>query len=500
MTTSALTRAASIPRDAAVRRFIVAELLFLVAFLLYVRSFDAWFIILDFNHFDAIRSTPAGTFFLRIFDPSDGGQTVVDTGNLYRPVYYTSMWLEYQLFGRNPLPYYITSAALHGANTVLVWFLARRVTRSELAAGFAGLIWALQPTFADAVAWVSSITDLLLVLFTVSAVLLYANALEAEGRPRWRLYAGSLACAILALGAKEPGVAVAPLLLGYHVLLGEPDIIRKRQVPWLVLPFFAIIVLYFVLRYALVGNLASQDGSTQLSFDLFRNVHRLSSIAVVPFLGESQRQFVLGQTQGILGLVLIAITLVAFVFGSRGERFAVWWWFAGLGPFLTLVPLFLVGRYFYLGFIGLAILAGSGIDKLAQLSAGRAPQVVRVLAGAALATGLIVWLGWLNFDHQDSLNGRGEEAQAFVEQLQAAYPSLPADAFLVVAEYPETLAFGGEDDGFMMRHAVRLVYHQDIDVMTWRQFLERTSRGEIPPREEQYWFPPQPGTAGAPAP
>ncbi len=497
MATNAWSRVAGLSLDAAVRRFVVAELLFLAAFLLYLPSFDAWFIILDFNHLDAIRSTDAGTFFLRIFDPSDGGRTVVHTGDLYRPVYYTAMWFEYQLFGRHPLPYYLTSAAFHGLITVLVWLLALRVTRSELAAAFGALIWAFQPTYADAVAWVSSITDLLLALFTLSAVLLYAASLEARGNRRWWLYGGSYACALLAIGAKEPGFAVAPLILGYHVLIGEPDVLQKRRIPWLALSFFLIWVVYFPLRAALVGNLTSQEATTQLGSDVFRNVHRFASIATVPFLGDSQRNFVLGQTEGILGLVLIALTLVAFVLGSRGERFAVCWWYIGLGPFLTLVPLFLVGRYFYVGFIGLAILAGSGIARLADLATGRVPDLGRGAAGVALAAGLIVWLGWLSFDHQDSLNARGEEAQAFTEELKATYPTLPPDALLIVTVYPTTLSFTGEDDGFMMRPAVRLAYNEDIDVITWRQYLRRIAEGRSIAIQNQYWYPPQPGTEGA---
>ena len=121
---------------------------FLAAFLLYAPSFDALFAVLDFNHLDAIRSTDASTFFLRIFDPSDGGRDVIGTGNLYRPIYYTVFWFEYQAFGTDPLPYYVFNATMHGANAVLVFLLAKRLTSSTVAALSGAMIRAFAPPYA----------------------------------------------------------------------------------------------------------------------------------------------------------------------------------------------------------------------------------------------------------------------------------------------------------------------------------------------------------------
>jgi len=272
---------------------------FLAAFMLFAPSFGAAFAVLDFNHLDAIRAHDASTYFARVFDPGDGGRTIIGTGDLYRPLYYTVFWLQYQAFGADPMPYYVFNAALHGVNAVLVFLLASRLTRSTLASLAGALVWAFHPQYADAVAWVSSTTDLLLVTFGVSAVLLYTSALDARGRARWLLYGASFAATLLALGAKETGMAVIVIIAGYHLFVGAPDLLRTRRVPWSLAPFVVLLIGYVVVRMALVGNLASEQDSRLLTWDFFRNVHRLAGLAAGPFAGQEVSNSGYGIAQGV---------------------------------------------------------------------------------------------------------------------------------------------------------------------------------------------------------
>ncbi|MDZ4278861.1 MAG: glycosyltransferase family 39 protein, partial [Dehalococcoidia bacterium] len=429
-------------------RWLLPVGLFAAAFCLYIPSFDAPFIILDYNHLDAIRSTDTGTFFSRIFDPSNGGRDIIGTGDLYRPIYYSTFWLEYQLFGLEPLPYYVFTALLHGTNAVLVWLLARRLTGSHIASVSAGLIWAFHPEYADAVAWVSSITDQLLVLFALTSVLLYAAALDAKGAARWLACGASFAAALLALGAKEPGLAVVPIVVAYHVLLGEPDLVRERRIPWMLLPFLLIPVVYLPLRAILVGNLAMQEDSTQLGLDVFRNIHALSGIAASPFVATEGRVPLITPVAWA-GYGLIAALLLVAVLGARRERFLVWWYFVALGPFLTIIPSFIIGRYLYLPFVALAILGGIGIARVTEaLRREAVPPYAFALPTAALA-GLIVWFGVSNADFQSELNARGEKTEAFIARVKEAYPSPPEGTRLIVAAFPPELSLV-DDDGLML--------------------------------------------------
>jgi len=458
---------------------------FLAAFLLYVPSFDALFAVLDFNHLDAIRSTDAATYFLRIFDPSDGGRTVIGTGNLYRPIYYTVFWFEYQAFGTDPLPYYVFNATMHGANAVLVYLLAKRLTNSNVASVAGAMIWAFHPQYADAVAWVSSTTDLLLVFFGLSAVLLYAKALDLDGRARVAMTGLSFCAALFALGAKESGIVIVPIIAGYHVLLGDPGILRERRVPWGLLPFLVLPLLYFPMRLALVGNLAANGDNDIFSWDVFGNIHILAGLVAAPLVGETVSTSVLSVGQGAAGIAVLAAVVAGGVLGSRREWFLAGWFFVAITPVLVFPQVWLIGRYLYLPLVGLAILGGIGIVRAVELVPLPKLEVARLGTALALIAGIMLWFGSLNVDHQNWLTAKGEETSAFIASLKATYPDLPEDGRLIVTQLPRSLSLT-PNDGMMLGSAVRLAYGKDVEVITpWN-----LNRGAAAPTERDLWYPP----------
>ena len=475
---------ARVARLAPAARLIPAGV-FLAAFLLYVPSFDALFAVLDFNHLDAIRSTDAATYFLRIFDPSDGGRTVIGTGDLYRPIYYTVFWFEYQAFGTDPLPYYVFNATMHGANALLVFLLAKRLTNSNIASVAGAMIWAFHPQYADAVALVSSTTDLLVVFCGLSAVLLYAKALEMGGRTPIGMTGLSFCAVLLALGAKESGIVIVPIIVGYHILLGDPGFLRARRVPWGLLPFLVLPLVYFPMRLVLVGNLAANGGNDIFSWDVFGNIHILAGLVAAPFVGETVSTSVLSVGQGAAGIAVLAAVIAAVVLGSRREWFLAGWFFVAMTPVLIFPQVWLIGRYLYLPLVGLAILAGIGIARAIELIPVRELEVARLGAAVALITGVMLWFGSLNVDHQNWLTMKGEETGAFIANLKSTYPDLPEDGRLIVTQHPRSLSLT-PNDGMMLASAVRLAYGKDLEVITpWH-----LNRGEPAPTERDLWYPP----------
>jgi len=458
---------------------------FLAAFLLYAPSFGALFAVLDFNHLDAIRSTDATTYFLRIFDPSNGGRTIIGTGDLYRPIYYTVFWFEYQAFGTDPFPYYVFNAAMHGANAALVYFLARRLTGSDVASVAGALIWGFHAQYAEAIVWISSTTDLLLVFFGLIAVLSYAKALDLEGGRRAAMLGVAFASVLLALGAKETGAVLVPILAGYHVLVGEPDLLHKPRVPWELAPFLAILLFYFPLRVFLVGNLATANGNEVYSLDVFAHIHTMASFVAAPLVGGTTAIHEFSVAQGAVGIAIVAAIALAALLGSRREWFLAGWFFVAMVPVLIFPEVWLVGRYLYLPFVGVAILAGIGLEKLLVTVSARS-SVAAFAAAAAVMLAIVVWLGVLNFDYQDELTSRGEEAGAFLTSLKETYPEPPASGRLIVTEHPRSLSFA-ENDGMMLVPAVRVAYDADVEVVTqWH-----LNRGEAPPTDSDVWYPPQ---------
>jgi tetratricopeptide (TPR) repeat protein len=155
----------------------------------------------------------------------------------YYPVTFTSLWLDYQLWGLNPLGYHIENVLQH----VLIAVLLRRVlgVLGVPGAWWAAAVFALHPVHVESVEWITERKNTLSGVFYMATLLVYLRFLFAPPGTRrpWGAYALALVLFVLALFSKTvtATLPVVLLLLAWW---------RKGRVAWSdalpIVPFFLV--------------------------------------------------------------------------------------------------------------------------------------------------------------------------------------------------------------------------------------------------------------------
>ncbi len=159
----------------------------------------------------------------------------------YFPLVLTNFWVQFQIWGLNPLPYHVLSVVLHAANALLLWLVLRRLRVPGAWLGAA--LWALHPVQVESVAWIAELKNTQSGLFFLAAIWFFLRWLErseesvAAGRTGARDYSGALICAVAAVLSK-PSTVMLPVVLGLCAWWVRRRWPRRELVP--LAPFFLI--------------------------------------------------------------------------------------------------------------------------------------------------------------------------------------------------------------------------------------------------------------------
>lgn len=322
--------------------------------------------------------------------------------NYYRPLFIGSYALVARVWGTPPRAFHALSLGLHLVTCLLVAGLAWRICGRARAGLLAGLVFALHPAQAEAVAWVAAQGDLL-----AAAAGVLALRLQLVPGRRWPLLAALATLA--ACLAKETGAAV-PLviaLLEVRRTQAVPPAARARA-RWYalarVLPHVVALGLYLGLRLHALGALmpvthrpdASLWDSLGLALALLA---RHAALTLVPW---SMPVHLIARVEVPAGLALapmlgalLALLLIAASLHPRVPpacALGAGWWGATLAPTLLSAGVGAFNfaeRYQYLPLVGAALALAAGYEA----ARARWPTTRWLPAGASalvLACGLAV--------------------------------------------------------------------------------------------------------------
>lgn len=184
-----------------------ASLIFLAAMFVYIPAMQSkW--IWDDNLLITqyvVMQHPQG---LRIFwfpwTDKELGETVPD----YYPITWSTLWLEWRLWGNYPQAYHVSNCIMHAIGAVLLWRVLKKLPIPG--AFLAGLIFAVHPVSVCSVAWVSERKNTLSLIFFLLTLLFY---LDYDRTRRWRSYALALFMLLLAMLSKASVVTLPVVML-----------------------------------------------------------------------------------------------------------------------------------------------------------------------------------------------------------------------------------------------------------------------------------------------
>jgi hypothetical protein len=363
-----------------------------------------------------------------VFQPSNlldiSGQS-----HFYRPVIELYFWIASPLFGGSPVAFHLASILLHIANCGLVYLLASTLGLRRGFAWIAALLFAVQPGYVAAVAWVGAIAEtigaffglisiLTLIRYRRRAPLPSRSAPSSHAREGWWLSVSVIAFA-LSLLTHESSVVFLPLLLLADWTIGA----WRWKLPELARVYGAFVVV--TLGYLAVdltinaGNYIVTEGEYRIGWHMVTSV--LSYIASL-YVGERTW---LAHT--LVGAVLAWI----LVRGNARARYAVAWMVIAILPFAPF-QFGNVSRYLYLPAIGFAMLMAEGASGLEGWLRSRGWSVARTAVIGVLIAFAAVRFGKFAREGVSDISARMEAYRTFLTALRQTHPTLENGAVVTI--------------------------------------------------------------------
>ena len=309
-----------------------------------------WFINDDFAWLGLIRRLDnPGNLLRALFEPAAQGTI--------RPWSERGFFLLFEtLFGMDDLPFRIMAFATMAANLLLLSWIVRRITRSQLAGFVAAVCWAANTALTTVMTWSSAYNEAMCACFMLSALALLVRYVETGRRIYWWL---QLVVFSLGFGALEINV-VYPAAAAAYILFVAPKQLRRNLLAG-VAPLAALSVIYFLIHRAVAPLPVSGTYAIHLDSRIFNTLRLYCQWALLPVdwtaFGHSRRvgDAVLWLSAG----AVVALFALELRKGRTTVLFFAAWYLFSLAPVLVL-PDHYTDYYLTIPLLGLAMLFGYG--------------------------------------------------------------------------------------------------------------------------------------------
>ena len=339
----------------------------------------------------------------------------------WHPLTWLSHMLDCQLFGLNPSWHHLTSLLFHIANTLLLFYVLKRMTGTVWQSAFVAAAFALHPFHVESVAWVAERKDVLSGFFWMLTMAAYIRYAQRPAIGRYLLVVLVFSLGLMA----KPMLVTLPfvlLLLDYWPLgrfqwgrqssgknlrqFESAEVSCQKTTAYLLVgekvPLFILAVISSIVTFIIQQSegAVARIENIPLSFRISNAV--VSYVSYISKMIYPSRLAVfypiqssgLPAWQPIVSLIILAGASIGVVCTARRYRYLVVGWLWYLVTLLPVIGLVRVGgqamadRYTYLPSIGIFIVFAWGAAELFVRWRYR-KIVLGITAGVVLALLLI---------------------------------------------------------------------------------------------------------------
>lgn len=299
----------------------------------------------------------------------------------YRPVKSATHFVDYALWGLNPLGYHLHNLILHCLNAILMFYLLSAIFRNPGFSLLAVALFATHPIQSETVSAINYRHNLLIVFFLLLAMLTYIRSFKSKKLLYLLL---TYALYFLAVFSKEAAIMFPLILVAYDVLIRakSPGEMFKSLITdyigfWAVIGFFLYIYIFIFPNVIAESNMIfGRNWFTHGIYLIHILLYYLKSF-IMPWTVKSLPPLFNVNVEHLWGMktflgvsVIVALTwLYLYLFRTnRKVCFMLFWFMASYAIVSNIVPFAnpVSFRFMYLPSVGLFAVMAFYLHKLLQ--------------------------------------------------------------------------------------------------------------------------------------
>lgn len=315
----------------------------------------------------------------------------------YSPIVLLSWMFDYTVNGLDPFVFHVLNLFLHIINSLLVFSLVHRWTRSKFSSLIVGILFCIHPMHVEPVAWITGRKDLLYTFFLLASLTSYDNYITSRSWPHFLLTVLMFAFSVL---SKAVAVVLPVIFILLDLLIYKRT--DSRQLWFEKIPLLSISVgmgLLAILAQQKAEAFETTSNSLVFSFvNLSEGVLLYLVKTIFPFQLSPFHPFPKDEVSGVFGvfipivlLIGLSIILFAVVRKNRFMIFGLAFFIISILPTLQFVQFgnaIIAERYTYVSYIGLFLI----LSEIIKGFLGKThSKMLRALTNLAMVAVLLIF-------------------------------------------------------------------------------------------------------------